>query len=288
MQKVNYYIFRFFIGIFSIFSFWQLYVFSDILCFFIYRVAGYRKKIVFENLRNSFPEKQEDEISMIANGFYHHLTDVITESMKAFSMPEETVIQRYRYIGMDALNALFRQNQSVICVAGHFNNWEWGGIASDQQMLHTPVGFYQPLSNKYTDAYVRRRRVRGKSKLASVLRTSETFRQYLGSPHIFYMIADQSPSSPRLSYWVNFLNQDTATLHGPEKYARLYNYPVFYADVQKVKRGYYTVSFIPLTLDPSSTQHGEITGMFMHKLEEKIRENPSSYLWSHRRWKLKR
>jgi KDO2-lipid IV(A) lauroyltransferase len=102
------------------------------------------------------------------------------------------------------------------------------------------------------------------------------------------MIADQSPSSPRLAYWVRFLNQDTATLHGPEKYARVHGLPVLYMDVQKVARGRYTFRFIEIAGDPRSLHTGEITQRFMTMLEEKIREHPEFYLWSHKRWKLRR
>lgn len=288
MERLVYFVFRFFVGLFSLFSFRQLYFFSDVLCFFFYRIVKYRKKIVFENLTHSFPEKSKEEIKIIAREFYKHLFDVVTESMKAFTMTEESVVPRYQFVNAGILDDYFKKNKSVICVAGHFNNWEWAGIAADPQVSLKPIGFYQPLTNKLTDAYVRRVRVKGRTILAPITRTAEVFKTDYGEPVIIYMVADQSPSSSRLAYWTTFLNQETAVLHGPEKYARLSNFPVFYADVQKVKRGYYTVTFIPLVLDPSSAEAGEITIKFMRTLEEKIKENPSSYLWSHRRWKLKR
>jgi KDO2-lipid IV(A) lauroyltransferase len=84
------------------------------------------------------------------------------------------------------------------------------------------------------------------------------------------------------------MNQDTATLHGPEKYARVHNLPVVFVVAKKIKRGYYQVELSMLEEDPSRTKTGEITARFMHKLEEVINENPQYYLWSHRRWKLKR
>lgn len=288
MERLVYYIFRFFAGIFSLFSFRLLYAFSDFLFFFFYRIVKYRKKVVFDNLRNSFPEKSEAEITVIAIGFYRHLFDILAESLKSFSMTEKSVVDRYQFFQSDILEELFRKNQSAICVAGHFNNWEWAGIAAGSQIPHKPVGFYKPLSNKLIDAYMHRVRAQGRSILVSITKTAEVFKTDYGEPALFYMVADQSPSSPRLAYWINFMNQETAVLHGPEKYARLNNLPVFYTDVQKVKRGYYTLSFIPLELDPVNTKTGEITTRFMNLLEEKIRENPSSYLWSHRRWKLKR
>ncbi len=173
-------------------------------------------------------------------------------------------------------------------MAGHYGNWEWAGIASGTQLLHKPVGFYKPLTNKYIDAYTQKTRVQGRSVLVSIADTRAVFAKDWGEPPIFYMIADQSPPTERLALWVTFLNQDTAVLHGPEKYARVDNLPVFYAWIKPVKRGYYTLDFIPLSLEPKNTKTSEITARFMNILEDQIKEDPRYYLWSHRRWKLKR
>ena len=55
-----------------------------------YYIVGYRKNVVLENLRKSFPEKSEKEIGKIAKRFYLHLTDVFLESLYALRMgPEE-------------------------------------------------------------------------------------------------------------------------------------------------------------------------------------------------------
>jgi Kdo2-lipid IVA lauroyltransferase/acyltransferase len=288
MAKITCCIFRFFIFLFRFIPFRLLFGFADLVFYIIYYFVGYRKQVVFLNLRNSFPEKPEDKIRAIAEGFYHHLADMLIESLKAFTMTEEAVVKRYKYNNTEFLDELYNKGQSVICVAGHYGNWEWGGLASGAQLKHKPVGFYKPLTNKYVDAYVQKTRVKGRSKLASITQTAETFNTDYGEPAIFYMVADQSPSSARLAYWVNFLNQDTATLHGPEKYARIYNFPMVFASVSKVKRGYYTVDFKMLESEPAKTKTGELTGRFMQKLEEVIREKPEFYLWSHRRWKLKR
>ncbi|MCK9422451.1 MAG: lysophospholipid acyltransferase family protein [Bacteroidales bacterium] len=288
MDRIVYLIFRFFIFIFRIIPFRALYCFSDLVYLVVYYVVGYRKKVVFANLKNSFPEKSVGEINRIARGFYHHFADLAIESLKAFTMNEQAVVKRYQYTNLAFLDALYREGKSVICVAGHYGNWEWGGIATGTQMLHKPVGFYKPLSNKYVDAYIRRTRVQGRSVLASITHTAETFLTDWREPAIFYMVADQSPSSPRLAHWVNFLNQDTATLHGPEKYARMYNIPVVFACIKKVKRGNYSVGFEMLEPNPVSTKTGEITVRYMQMLEAEIKAQPEYYLWSHRRWKLTR
>jgi Kdo2-lipid IVA lauroyltransferase/acyltransferase len=285
LKKLTYYLFRVFVALFSITPFCLLYIISDIFFFFLYDLIGYRKNVVYQNLSNSFPEKSRKEIKAIARAFYHHLTDVTVESFKAFTMTEEAVVKRFRMKPSPILEKFYKEGRSVIVVAGHYNNWEWPGIAAGTQMFHKPVGFYKPLTNPYVDAFVRKTRVQGRSALVSINDTVAVFKTDWGEPAGFYMIADQSPSSPRLAYWVRFLNQDTASLHGPEKYARVYNMPVVFSDVKKISRGHYESEFILLCENPAETKTGEITAKFMKLLEEKIREKPQYYLWSHRRWK---
>ena len=288
MNTLTYIAFRFFVFLFRIIPFSILYFFSDWVCFLLNRVIGYRKAVIFLNLRNSFPEKSEKEIRILADQFYHHLCDILLESMKAFSMKEAEVVKRYQFENTGFLEELYSQGKSVICVAGHYNNWEWAGLASGSQLKHLPVGFYKPLSNKKVDAYVQKTRVQGRSKLVSILKTAAVFSTDYGEPAIFYMVADQSPSSARLALWMNFLNQDTAVLHGPEKYARIHNFPVVFAYCKKISLGNYRIGFKMLVEDPSVTRMGEITEKYMRALEQLIREEPRYYLWSHKRWKLKR
>lgn len=286
MDILTYWLFRIFILVFRIIPFSALYLFADFISFIIYHLTGYRKTVVFDNLRRSFPEMDESKRKKIAAAFYRHLADMLVESLKSFNLSEENVIKRYQYKNTGFLQDLYKEGKTVICVAGHYGNWEWGGIASGLQLAHRPVGFYKPLSNQYIDRYVQKTRVQGRSVLAPITRTAETFKADWGEPVIFYMVADQSPSSARLAYWIPFLNQETAVLHGPEKYARVHNFPVVFAYSKKLRRGYYEVEFSMLAENPEELKTGEITRRYMKKLEEVIISQPEYYLWSHRRWKL--
>jgi KDO2-lipid IV(A) lauroyltransferase len=100
------------------------------------------------------------------------------------------------------------------------------------------------------------------------------------------MAADQSPSKPDNAIWVNFMGQETAFLHGIEKHARQRNLPVLFVDIQRVKRGFYTLKMSFITKTPQNTEPGEITSLYAKKLENIIKHKPENWLWSHRRWKL--
>ena len=141
MKTFTYVCFRIFVFIFRIIPFKLLYVISDGIFYPTYYLIGYRKKVVFGNIRNSFPEKDEREIRRIVKDFYHHLVDILLESMKAFTMAESELLKRYEFENTAFLDELQQQGKSVICVGAHYNNWEWGGIASGSQLKHLPVGF---------------------------------------------------------------------------------------------------------------------------------------------------
>jgi KDO2-lipid IV(A) lauroyltransferase len=70
--------------------------------------------------------------------------------------------------------------------------------------------------------------------------------------------------------------------------ARKFDYPVFYAEISRIKRGYYKCEFIPITLEPSKTQEFEISEKYMQMLQKTIEAKPEFWLWSHRRWKYLR
>jgi len=288
MDRFYYYLFLFFLFLFRNTSFWFLYKVSDLFYLFLLYVVKYRKNVVVNNLMESFPEKREEEIRKITRNFYKHLCDISVEGVKAFSLRKKDILKRFVILNPEILDPYLKKKQSVITALGHYNNWEWGSLAAGIFLKHKPVGFYKPLSNHYIDAYIQKTRAKEGMLLESVSRTSQTFRRLKKTPSAFIMVADQSPMNLKLAFWVPFLNHDTAVLHGTEKHAINNNYPVFFADVQKVKRGYYEVTIELLVANPSETQQGEITNIFMNRLEEQIRAKPEYWLWSHRRWKHSR
>jgi len=248
----------------------------------------YRKKVILENLRNSFPEKSEKEIREITRKTYRNLSDLVVESIKTFTMPTKQVTKRFKIINPEIIDQYYLKGQSVIGVTAHYGNWEWGAMAGSLQIKHRAIAIYKPLTNKYIDNFIKRTRAENGTLLKSIYKTTETFESLKNQTCIFLLVADQSPSSTKKAIWVDFLNQDTACLHGPEKHARANNYPVIYLHIQRVRRGYYELKAEVLIENPAEVEEGEVTRRYMNKLEHIIREKPEDWLWSHKRWKRKR
>jgi KDO2-lipid IV(A) lauroyltransferase len=272
----------------SLLPFPLLYGFSDFLYLTIYYGVGYRKKVVLQNIRNSFPEKSEQECITISKKYYRHFCDLVVESLKAFTISEKQVAKRVVCTNPEVIDKYFDQKRSVIIAGGHYNNWEIFAVAVDALIKHSTVGIYTPLSNKFFDEKMRSTR----SKYGLEMISTKEIKRFLNTNKhrltatIFG--SDQSPSNPKSAYWMTFLNQDTGVQFGAEKFAKEYNYPVIYGRLNKVKRGHYTLDFVDITDSPQTAAHGEIIEKITHLLEKDIQAAPQYWLWTHRRWKHKR
>jgi len=280
-----YLFFRVQVFIFRLLPYAVIYGLSDFLWFLLYIVIGYRRKVVESNLVRSFPGMSSKERRKVTRRFYRNLTDLLVESIKGFSMSEKQIKKRFVVKNADVFEPYIARKKSVIAVTAHTGNWEWGILSAPFYTKMVSVGLYKPLANKRLDSYLKRNRCRTGSNLTSIYLTAISFERYMNESSLIMMVADQSPSNIRKSFWVNFLGNDTACLHGPEKYAKIYDLPVFYFNVHRFKRGHYEVEFFPISENPRAETDGAITAAYMVKLEEYIRKNPSNWLWSHRRWK---
>lgn len=280
-------IFILFIAIAGILPFSLFYIFSSLLGFFISNIIRYRRSVVEENIRrSSLPEMNSKELNKFIKKVYRNLTDVMIEGLKGFTLPPKTLLKRHKILNPEILDPYYEKGQSIMGVLGHYNNWEWGSLSAAKQLKHNLVALYKPFANKWINRYVIKIRARYGTTLASIFKTARAFEENVNNTSFFLLVADQSPSNSRSAYWVDFLGRNTAFLKGPERNAKKNNLPVFFIDIQRIKRGYYEVEFSLLAEDPSTLVEGEITRRYAKKLEEQILEHPDNWLWTHRRWKL--
>lgn len=286
MQRLSYYFVLPFIYLISLCPFWLLYRISDFTFMLLYYVIGYRKKIVYKNLRNSFPQKSEKEIMRIRRAYYRYFCDLSLETFKTLTMSREKALKHCSMTRetADLFNSYYEQNKNTIIVMGHLGNWEWAGNAFALQCKHQLYIIYHPLTNNYFNNLMVKIRTRFGNRLIPM---KDTFRQMTKNKNIrstTAFIADQTPP-PENAYWTKFMNQDTPVFKGTELMAGRFNYPVIFINVIRVKRGYYKVKAEGQIVEPATCAEGYISEWHTKTLEESIKRQPETWLWSHRRWK---
>ena len=273
--------------LFSALPFRVLYVLSDFNYLLMYHVWRYRRKVVRENLEKSFPEKTEAERLQIERKFYRYLSDYMLEDLKLLHMSAEDLCQRMIYKNTEQYLELTEKYGGIIVMIPHYANYEWLiGMGSVMKPGDVPVQVYKPLKDKYLNELFKQIRSRfGGYNIPKHSTAREIIKlKREGKNMVVGLITDQWPSGDR--YWTTFMGQETAFLNGAERIAKMMNFPVFYCELTKTRRGYCEAEFKLMTEAPKEIVEGEITDMFAHELEQTIRREPAYWLWSHKRWKF--
>jgi Kdo2-lipid IVA lauroyltransferase/acyltransferase len=289
MAAIGYYLFYGINWIVTLLPLRILYFFSDFLFLLLYYFPGYRRNIVAMNLRNSFPEKSQQELDIIEKKFYHHLCDLFAEVLRMTHMSERELMKRTLFANPELFDRFYNEGRDIIVIAGHYCNWEW---LTSIPLFSKPqtVSVYKPLQNKHFDQFMNNLRTRNGTVLVPMRQIArEIIENRKNSKRSIYaFITDQTPSGGDIKFRTKFLNQDTPEYLGSEKIALKYDMPVVFINVRKIKRGYYAFSAELLFEHTAGLPEHLITETHVKRLEEVIRENPEYWLWSHRRWKHKR
>jgi Kdo2-lipid IVA lauroyltransferase/acyltransferase len=264
-----------------------LYFCSDILFFFAYNVVRYRKKVIFQNIKNSFPEKSNKEIRVLVKKFYHNFCDILVEISKSNKMTVQQLKERVTFVNSEIFDDFYSENKNVFATLGHCGNWEWVGNRIGLFLKHEGAAVYKPINDKFFNNYLIQQRQKYKNTLMihykKVFRTLVSLKDKLLT---IFVLADQSPAVTEIDYFVEFLGRKTAFYQGVEKVARTLGYAVAYLEIQRVRRGYYKVEVITITDNAAKMKEDEITRSYVQLLEKSIKKQPDNWLWSHKRWKL--
>ena len=288
MTSLQYYLLFGFTWTVALIPFWLLYRISDLLYFIAFYFIRYRKKTVFSNLRNSFPEKSEHEIRKLAKAFYRHFCDFILESFKCIRIPADKLDERMKFINPEIFQELERENKNFALVSAHYNNWEWL-MNLPLKMAHKFLVIYRPLKSKPIDRLSLYMRGRHKPVMIPMEGIFRQGLKYRSENRLFsiWFIADQRP--PRTSkFWTRFLHQETPFFEGVEKISVKLNLAIIFLDIRKVSRGHYEVTLKKMFDHAAETRENEIMLACVKEMENEILRGPEFWLWSHKRFKHKR
>ena len=286
MQLIAYILVYPILWLVSILPFRLLYGLSDVIYFLVYKVFGYRKSVVKENLRLVFPDKSEKEITNITGKFYHHLCDMMVEAIKSLTISEAEMQRRFKFSNVEVINDLEEKQRSIILMCAHYGSWEWIFILQTY-VKHKGYAVYKRLENKYFDRLVKRIRAKYNSHLITTKETYTILNELKskGELTINGFVSDQSPKVNKAFHWNEFMGIKVPMYTGAEMLAKKLDMAVVFFGVKRLKRGYYETTFKIITENPREYKDYDITDIFFKLVEEQILEAPQYYLWTHKRWK---
>ncbi|SRR5690554_520271 len=277
-----------FLWVISKLPFRLLYMFSDLVFFILFYLIRYRRKTVRKNLKIALPNLSDSEHSRIEKEFYRHMCDMFLEMIKTLGITESEMRKHFTFTNIEVIHEFEKKGKSIILMCAHYASWEWM-IIIGKLINIKGFGIYKKIKNPYFDKLVRD--IRSKFD-ATLIDTKSTVKQVTenqknGVQGIYAFISDQTPRPQKTHYWESFMGKVVPIHTGGEMLAKKLDMNVIYLKVEKLKRGHYQGTFIPLAENVREIPDYEITHDFLKEVEKQIHQKPEYYFWTHKRWKHK-
>jgi KDO2-lipid IV(A) lauroyltransferase len=264
------------------------------LYFLLAIVLRYRYSVITDNLEKSFPEKNSQQIQALRKAFYHHLCDLMVETIRSFGFTQNQVEHSVVIRENKWTQAIISGPENAILLFGHYHNWEYitqsCGVFFTNKNQQKMVGFFKTIRNKTVEELLNANRTRFGGEMYSDKQPRTVIKLLQGNEKILLgMVADQTPPGRDQMYLLEFLGRSTPFFTGPGWIAAAARVPVYYGRMNRLKRHHYEI--VPELLYYPDSNHSRqeiiqmVTEGYAHKLEDQIKERPEFWLWSHRRWK---
>ncbi len=254
-----------------------------------FHIVRWRRGQVERDLANSFPDRTQTERAAILEQSYRNSADMLMETIWGFGAAPEALLPHVVFENPEIVDQCVAAGRSVMLLAGHYCNWEWGALAGAARFGLPISAVYQPHRLASVDAFLRDARARFGVKLIPREEFVFELMTHGATPRGYALVADQTPRRQDHAYWTRFLNQDTAFYAGADRVAKFLEASVLYGSMRRLRRGLYSVHLEVLAEPPYEMERGDaIMERFARRLEKSIAEAPADWLWIQKRWKYTR
>ena len=275
---------------------------GSVFAWFAEKVIRYRYSTVLTNISRSFPDKKYKEIDGIVHDFYKHFGEILAEAIWFSGSNYKRLYDSgiVTVTNPEELNELYLSTPSMTVLSTHCGNWELlGGFLG----YRTPSGVkvaiqeeeirvvYKKLTNPVFDEVFKLNRVSALEKVgtsceiesSNILRHAVSSR---GQRLVYIYPTDQAPYWKAAKHPIGkFMHQETNCMLGSVGAACKLSHSVMYMKMQRMERGKYEMTLIPLCRNASESTPEEIMRKYYDLLEQEINETPANWLWTHKRWK---
>jgi KDO2-lipid IV(A) lauroyltransferase len=248
-------------------------------------IRTYRHDVIVQNLSHSFPNEKYAWVKQQRKEYQRVFADFFLELLKVFSASARSLGKRVEIENVALIRNYQQQGRQVIVCMGHCGNYELLNIvASRKEQISDVYVTYKPLHNRLADRVLKRVRERFDTRYVP---TWEVRKMLNTTKGVYVFGSDQyaHPNKTDEKYTFDFLNQRSTFFPGMEILARETDAVVIYKHILRIGRGYYKIDFRLITDNVATFQEGEVVKRYASMLEENIQEQPSVWLWSHKRWK---
>ena len=241
------------------------------------------KDLIKSNILKAFPNLKQNQINKISQKMWGNYGRILSEYMFIKEFRKSKIEHNISIVGQEFLNKIKEDNQPVIFVSGHFNNFELMAMHIEKTGLNL-AAIYRPLNNIFLNFIMERIRKKYicKNQIKKGISGTKKLLSFFKNGSSIALMIDQRVSQGIKS---NFFNHEAFTTTIPAQFVKKFKCKVVPIYIERVNDINFRLT-VHEPLEYSDNESVESITLNLNLLLEKmILQNPEQWIWSHNRWK---
>ncbi len=240
------------------------------------------KKIIINNLNKFDSSLTSEKIKKISQEMWGNYGRILSEYPYISNFRKGDLDKYIKIENIERLEEV-KKGQPVVFVSAHFSNFELMAMAIEKAGINLSA-IYRPLNNKMVNSIMEplRRKYICKKQIKKGLNGVREALKYFKQGVSVAIMIDQRVSEGEK---INFFNYPAHTTTIPAQFVKKFGCKIQPVHIERYDKNYFRISFDePITMN-GNKDDSSVSLRLNQWLEEKIRKNPSQWIWSHDRWK---
>ena len=241
------------------------------------------KKLIQKNILKALPNLDNKEIEKIIKKMWSNYGRILSEYIFIKQFKNSKTGFKIEVIGQEILDKIKINQEPVIFISGHFNNFELMAMHIEKSGIDL-AAIYRPLNNKFLNLvmeYLRKKYICKNQVKKGISGTKKILSFFKKGSSIALMI-DQRVSEGIRS---NFFNHEAFTTTIPAQFVKKFNCKIVPIYIERVQNNQFKLTIQSPLVYSNQDSIESITFNLNNILEKMILKNPEQWIWTHNRWK---
>ena len=241
------------------------------------------KNLIKSNILKSFPNLESNEIEKISKKMWNNYGRILAEYIFIKDFRESKFKDNIEIKGQEILDKIKKDDEAVIFVSGHFNNFELMAMQIEKSGINL-AAIYRPLNNKFLNFIMERIRKKYicKNQIKKGISGTKQLLSFFKKKTSIALMIDQRVSQGIKS---NFFKHEALTTTIPAQFVKKFKCKVVPIYIERVKDTNFKLTIHEPLVYSNEESIDSITLNLNLILEKLILKNPGQWIWSHNRWK---
>tara|TARA_B110000967_G_scaffold197479_1_gene229277 strand:+ start:1343 stop:2203 length:861 start_codon:yes stop_codon:yes gene_type:complete len=241
------------------------------------------KNLIKSNILKAFPNLSQRKVNKITKKMWNNYGRILAEYIFIKGFRVSKFENNIEIEGQHILDKIKKDNESVIFISGHFNNFELMAMQIEKSGINL-AAVYRPLNNKFLNSIMERIRKKYicKNQIKKGISGTRLLLSFFKKKISIALMIDQRVSQGIKS---NFFKHEAFTTTIPAQFVKKFKCKIVPIYIERIKGTKFKLTVYEPLIYSDHESIESITLDLNRILEKLILKNPDQWIWSHNRWK---